>query len=153
MTRQYQRYNEQQLRELVRISESFTEVCRLLNKKPVGGTITNMKLMCDRWSIDYSHMTNQGWMKGKVSPKRTSADQRLVMGSPCDHRISASRLRRSLFELGFEHKCNCCGISEWNGKDLVLEIDHIDERYWNNTRENLQFLCPNCHSQKTKMPK
>lgn len=72
------------------------------------------------------------------------------MGTPLDHRISAERLRRSLFELGVEHKCKVCGIDKWLGKPLVLEIDHIDEHYWNNTPENLQFLCPNCHTMKNK---
>ncbi len=151
MARQYQRYNKEQLAELVAASQSFTDVCRKLNKKPVGGTITNMRLMCDRFEIDYSHMTGQGWAKGNISSARTPADKRLVMGCPTDHRVSADRLRRSLFEVGVAHICACCGIGpEWNGQPLVLEIDHIDEQYWNNTKENLQFLCPNCHAQKTK---
>jgi 5-methylcytosine-specific restriction endonuclease McrA len=41
-----------------------------------------------------------------------------------------------------------CGISDkWNGKKLVLEIDHINGNRGNNTFENLRVLCPNCHSQ------
>lgn len=150
MTRQYQRYDKDTLSDLVRESDSFTEVCRKLNKKPVGGTITNMKLMCDRWDIDYSHMTGQGHSKGKKSAKRLSPERRLVMGTPNDHRVAAYKLRAALLDLGVEYRCNCCGIFEWNNQPLVLEIDHIDEQYWNNTKENLQFLCPNCHTQKTK---
>ena len=150
MPRQYQRYDKDQLAALVKESDSFTEVCRKSNKRPVGGTITNLKLMCDRFQIDYSHMTGQGWKKGKPDAKRKSADDRLVMGTPTDHRMQASKLRRALLELNVPYQCNCCGISEWNNSPLVLEIDHIDEQYWNNTRENLQFLCPNCHAQKTK---
>lgn len=153
MTRQYQRYDKEQLKQLVNESQSFTEVCRKLNKKPVGGTITNMKLMCDRWEIDYSHMTGQAHNKGKRSNKRLPADQRLVMGKPSDHRVAANKLRLAMFDVGFDYKCNCCGISEWNDKPLTLEIDHIDEQYWNNTKENLQFLCPNCHAQKTNTPR
>lgn len=153
MPRQYQRYDKEHLATIVAESVSFTDVCRKLNKKPIGGTITNMKLMCDRWGIDYSHMTGSAHNKGKRAFNRKSPDEILVMGSPTDHRISPARIRHHLFELGFEYKCNCCGISNWNGQNLVLEIDHIDEQYWNNTKENLQFLCPNCHSQKTNMPK
>lgn len=151
MTRQYQRYDKEQLEKLISESLSFAEVVRKLNKKPVGGTLTHIKLICDRWGIDYSHMTGQGWAKGSISTKRTPADKRLIMGDPTQYRVGASLLRRSMFEVGFEYKCNCCGIGpEWNGQPLVLEIDHIDEQYWNNTKENLQFLCPNCHAQKTK---
>ena len=44
--------------------------------------------------------------------------------------------------------CESCGIGEnWNGKDLVLELDHIDGNNTNNSLENLRILCPNCHSQ------
>jgi len=45
------------------------------------------------------------------------------------------------------YKCSKCGISEWNGKKIVLEIEHIDGNSENNLESNLVFLCPNCHSQ------
>jgi hypothetical protein len=45
------------------------------------------------------------------------------------------------------YKCSCCDINEWNGKSIVLEIDHIDGNSENNSPENLRFICPNCHSQ------
>ena len=43
--------------------------------------------------------------------------------------------------------CWECGISSWNGKELVLELEHIDGNSENNKEENLSLLCPNCHSQ------
>ena len=46
-----------------------------------------------------------------------------------------------------DYKCECCGISEWQGKPITLEMDHIDGNPQHNTRENLRILCPNCHSQ------
>jgi len=44
-------------------------------------------------------------------------------------------------------KCNHCGISEWNGKPIVLEYEHKDGNNQNNSRDNVECICPNCHSQ------
>lgn len=46
-----------------------------------------------------------------------------------------------------ENKCECCGITEWNNKPIVMQLHHIDGNPNNNKLENLQLLCPNCHSQ------
>lgn len=43
-------------------------------------------------------------------------------------------------------KCEQCGISEWQGKELPLQIHHIDGNHRNNVESNLKILCPNCHS-------
>jgi hypothetical protein len=43
--------------------------------------------------------------------------------------------------------CLHCGITDWNGKPIVLEIEHIDGNGHNDKRDNLCLLCPNCHSQ------
>lgn len=42
--------------------------------------------------------------------------------------------------------CALCGLSEWLGQPIVLELDHEDGNRKNNVRSNLRALCPNCHS-------
>ena len=42
-------------------------------------------------------------------------------------------------------ECGCGG--EWNGKPLILQVDHIDGNSDNNLPENVRLLCPNCHTQ------
>jgi RNA polymerase subunit RPABC4/transcription elongation factor Spt4 len=44
------------------------------------------------------------------------------------------------------NECEECGISEWNGKSIVFELEHKDGNHHNNERDNLEALCPNCHS-------
>ena len=45
------------------------------------------------------------------------------------------------------YKCSCCGISDWNGNPITLQVDHIDGNAGNNMPKNLRLICPNCHSQ------
>lgn len=44
--------------------------------------------------------------------------------------------------------CSECGLTPtWNGKKLVMQLDHIDGNSDNNSIDNLRLLCPNCHTQ------
>lgn len=61
---------------------------------------------------------------------------------------SRHNLKKRLLNKGIkENKCEICGISEWMGKELVCELDHIDGNSQNHRLENLRMICPNCHSQ------
>ena len=72
--------------------------------------------------------------------------QGLEAGLKGEYGISC-HLKRYLFEK-FNNKCCKCGWGEINpySQTIPLEIDHIDGDYYNNVEENLQLLCPNCHS-------
>ena len=59
--------------------------------------------------------------------------------------LGCENRRRRVFEEQ-EHKCNKCGISEWFSHKISLELEHKDGNTANNVRENLEGLCPNCHS-------
>lgn len=68
----------------------------------------------------------------------------LINGTPCN----TTKLKKRLFNEGVkEYKCEKCGITEWMGEEIVLEIHHINGNHNDNRLENLQILCPNCHSQ------
>jgi len=62
---------------------------------------------------------------------------------------SASAIKKFLRRTNLiEYKCFTCNSEpEWQNKELVLHLDHIDGDNRNNELSNLQFLCPNCHSQ------
>lgn len=45
----------------------------------------------------------------------------------------------------YGRKCFECGLEEWRGHPIPLEVDHIDGNAGNNQHDNLRLLCPNCH--------
>jgi Zn finger protein HypA/HybF involved in hydrogenase expression len=62
--------------------------------------------------------------------------------------LNYSKLRAFVLAKGFkENKCEECGITEWNGKPLVIQLHHKDGNRKNSKLENLKMACPNCHSQ------
>jgi Zn finger protein HypA/HybF involved in hydrogenase expression len=144
------KYTREALEPLVKQSVSVAQVLRLLGRPLCGGTHTHISRTIKHLGLDTSHFTGQGGSnRGKRSPARKTADEVLVNG--CDHREDAFRLRRAMLEKGVEMKCVKCHIGpEYNDEPLILEIDHINNDWTDNTLTNLQFLCPNCHSQKTK---
>ena len=65
-----------------------------------------------------------------------------------DSEYNRTKLKTRLVKEGLkEYKCECCGISEWNGKPLNMELHHKDGNKNNHLLSNLMLLCPNCHAQ------
>lgn len=62
------------------------------------------------------------------------------------YRRGNRQLKRCLLQIGREWNCEKCGLSEWLGEILTLEIHHINGNPYDNNQENLEILCPNCHS-------
>lgn len=62
--------------------------------------------------------------------------------------VRSKVLRRTMLQAGFVYVCAICGqLPKWMDKPLILEADHIDGKSDNNSRSNLRFLCPHCHTQ------
>lgn len=64
-------------------------------------------------------------------------------------RVKGQQLKKLLITAGLKKdECERCRVGpEWNGLPLVLQVHHLDGDETNNTLNNLQISCPNCHSQ------
>lgn len=59
--------------------------------------------------------------------------------------LGKSNKRRRVFE-DQNGRCNRCGLVEWQGQPIPLELEHKNGINSDNRRENLEGLCPNCHA-------
>jgi len=77
-------------------------------------------------------------------PHPLPLEELLVAGVPRGRFNIKARLIRA----GLKAKaCEICGIAKWNGRLIVLALHHLNGDRYDNRVENLQLLCPNCHSQ------
>ncbi len=84
--------------------------------------------------------------RGDITPKpyKVSIDELLVAG----RRRGRMHVKRRLLRAGLkENRCEICGITEWNGRPLNMELHHINGDGNDSRLHNLQLLCGNCHSQ------
>ncbi|MDP9182252.1 MAG: HNH endonuclease [Actinomycetota bacterium] len=140
-------YSDQMLASAAARSISYASVLRELGVPVTGGQHAHLARRIRAAGIDTSHFLGQAHFRGTSQPRRMP-DEILVVLPAGSGRLRTPTLRRALLRSGVPHVCDGCGTDPtWRGEPLILMIDHTNGDYRDNRRENLRFLCPNCHSQ------
>lgn len=89
---------------------------------------------------------NSARLRGAVvsRPQATPIENILIAGRSRNR----SHVKMRLLGAGLkEDRCEACGLRDWRGRPLSMALHHINGDGQDNRLENLQLLCPNCHSQ------
>lgn len=130
------------IKDAVSNSINLSEVLAKLDIPRKGNNSSTLKKIMEKNNIDYSHFT--GRARTYKPAKKVNIENYLHN----EVKVSTHLLKKILYQEGYkENKCEICGINEWNGKPIVCQLHHINGNHYDNRLENLQMLCPNCHSQ------
>lgn len=125
-------------------SKNFCETLRHLGVPVRGNNISTLKRKILEYGLSIGHFSGRREVRGEEHFAYKDAASYLSYGT----NIQSSKLRDKLLrENILEHRCHICGGREWMGKPIPLQLHHIDGDFRNNSIENLQLLCPNCHAQ------
>ena len=146
MENEIYKLSDEQFVELLKKSSTISEVLFKLGYTVKGNSwgYSQVKRRMDDLNLDYSIF------KGKSAVIKTcrlnNVRKEDILKENCKHQRTV--LRRYVIKNNLiPYKCAICGCTEWQGKTLSLELDHINGINNDNRLENLRFLCPNCHSQ------
>jgi len=121
--------------QMIKNFEPKSNICRLLQCKPI-----TLDYYLNLMNITYKG--NMGLKGKKTDKKRISA-----IDYTKNNFVQIPKLRRKLIEDGIKkNECEKCFNTEWQGQPIPLELHHKDGNRFNNNLDNLELLCPNCHS-------
>lgn len=141
------RYEKEFFAKQVADSLSFADVATKIGVVPKGSNYKTIQKYIKLYELDTTHFLGQGWRKDL---KHTEKIARIPLEDLLKENTNfkSDSLKRRLVKEGIkEWKCEKCGITHWMGEEITLELHHINGNHFDNRLENLQILCPNCHSQ------
>lgn len=133
--------SKEELENVVAQNKTVAGVLRQLGYDTTGGRYSWIKRLIVKYDIDTSHFTGQGWKRDSI--EYLSTDLFSEHSTKKRSQVRDTILKKHIID----YKCSFCGnTGEWMGKQIALQLDHINGVPNDNRIENLRFLCPNCHA-------
>ena len=128
---------KQQILEWINKNQSKAFIAKQLNCKQ-----ETLNRYLDLMDIEY-----KGNQSGKGMKKSNSREMTLSEYLANSVDIQTNKVRKKILQEGLKpHQCESCKLTEWLGQPIPLEVHHKDGNRNNNTFENYELLCPNCHA-------
>lgn len=141
--------NGQRFDSVILLQYSHADVVRHMGQTVAGTSYAAAKRAIKRFHISISHF----------DPKQSTRISRQTMSTinghyPLDVVLTEnssynkhSLRKRLIKEQLIPYQCKCGNVGEWLGEPLTLQLEHKNGDNKDNRLCNLEFLCPNCHTQ------
>lgn len=144
--KKWEKFSRDEIERFVKESKSYSQLSRKLGygESASGSANKTIRSMIEELSLDVSHFMGQGWNKGSSYESNNYMPFNEYING--EH-VQTNKVRKKLLREGIKkHICECCLNTMWNGQPIPLEVHHKDGNKTNNSLNNLQLLCPNCHA-------
>lgn len=134
-------------------SNSVGELLETFGINNKGSNYKTINRRCEEESLagELIDLKIRGKIKNSMLLRNRATDVKKPLNSILVENSNINRSsvkRRIIDEKILENKCSVCELSpKWNGKTLVLVLDHINGVSNDYRVENLRLVCPNCNSQ------
>jgi len=147
----YDKIGREELQKIINESSCIRQVIEKigLSSNGSGGYVTFKKkvieLKLDLSIFSENRKKHRNIIMNKIRPEPFKIEDILIENS----NYSRMNLKRRLLKEGIlKNVCYKCGLEPiWNDKTLTIQLHHKNGKNNDNRLENLEMVCPNCHSQ------